>query len=136
MTYSVNLIGTQADCDLLLSLAAKEKSNLEFQKLSQQRQRQNYADTALEVAAELQTVDAELTALGSIITALPDGEVKDDSITRQKRLELRKRLLEDKKDNYGTVAVLEKELGIDRLERELASMQDFVAAVQARKAAL
>jgi hypothetical protein len=136
MTYSVNLISTQADCDLLLSLAAKEKSDIEFQKLSQQRQRENYAETAGEVAAELQTVDAELTAINSVVTALPDGEVKDDNITRQKRLELRKRLLEDKKDNYGVVAVLEKELGIDRLDKELVAMQDFIVALQARKAAL
>jgi hypothetical protein len=136
MTYSVNLISTQADCDLLLSLAAKEKSDLEFQKLSQERQRKSYAETAGEVAAELQTVDAELTAITTVVAALPDGEVKDDSITRQKRLELRKRLLDDKKDNYGVMAVLEKELGIDRLDKELAATQDFIVAIQARKAAL
>jgi hypothetical protein len=136
MTYSVNLISTQADCDLLLSLAAKEKSDLEFQKLSQERQRKSYAETAGEVAAELQTVDAELTAITTVVAALPDGEVKDDNITRQKRLELRKRLLDDKKDNYGVVAVLEKELGIDRLDKELVAAQDFIVAIQARKAAL
>jgi hypothetical protein len=136
MGYSVNLIGTQADCDLLLSLAAKEKSNLEFQKLSTQRQRENYAETAAAVAAELQAVDAELAALGSIIATLPDGDVKDDNITRQKRLELRKRLLDDRKENYGSVALLEKELGIDRIDKELAAMQDFIVAVQERKAVL
>ncbi len=136
MGYSVNLISTQADCDLLLSLSAKEKSDLEFQKLSQQRQRDSYAANAVGVAAELQTVTAELTALTGIIAALPEGEVKDDNITRQIKLELRKRLLEDKKDNYGTVAVLEKELLIDRIEHELTSLQGFVDAVLARKASL
>lgn len=104
--------------------------------MSQERQRKSYAETAGEVAAELQTVDAELTAITSVVAALPDGEVKDDNITRQKRLELRKRLLDDKKDNYGVVAVLEKELGIDRLDKELAATQDFIVAIQARKAAL
>lgn len=136
MGYSVNLISTQADCDLLLSLSAKEKSDLEFQKLSQQRQRDSYAATAVEVGAELQTVNAELTAVTGIIDALPEGEVKDDNITRLKKLELRKRLLQNKKDDYGTVSVLEKELIIDRIEHELNSVQGFVDAVLARKAAL
>lgn len=136
MGFSVNLISTQADCDLLLSLSAKEKSDLEFQKLSQQRQRDSYAANAVEVGAELQTVNAELTAVTSIIDALPEGEVKDDNITRLKKLELRKRLLENKKDDYGTVSVLEKELIIDRIEHELNSVQGFVDAVLARKAAL
>jgi hypothetical protein len=136
MAYSVNLISTVADCNLLLSLAAKEKSDLEFRKISQERQRSSYAETAVETEAELQTVNAELAALASIIATLPDGQVKDDNITKQKKLELKQYLLAEKKDNYGAVALLEKELILARIDKELLATQEFITALEARKAAL
>jgi hypothetical protein len=136
MSFSVNLISTAADCNLLLSLAAKEKSDLEFRKLSLERQRSSYAETAVEVETELQSVSAELAALVSIIASLPDGQVKDENITKQKKLELKQYLLTEKKDNYGAVALLEKEFGQARLEKELTATQDFITAMEARKAAL
>jgi hypothetical protein len=136
MSYSVNLISTAADCNLLLSLAAKEKSDLEFRKLSLERQRSSYAETAVEVETELQSVNAELAALTSIIASLPDGQVKDESITKQKKLELKQYLLTEKKDNYGAVALLEKEYSVARIEKELTATQEFTTALEARKAAL
>ncbi len=136
MAYSVNLISTAADCSLLLSLAAKENSDLEFRKLSQERQRNSYAETAVELEAELQTVNVELTALTSIIASLPDGQVKDDNITKQKKLELKQYLLREKRDNYGVVALLAKEFDQARLEKELIATQEFIAALEARKASL
>jgi hypothetical protein len=136
MSYSVNLISTAADCDLLLSLSAKEKSDLEFRKLSQDRQRSSYAETAVEVETELQAVNAELAALNTIIAGLPPGQVKDDNITKQKKLELKQYLLTEKKDNYGAVALLEKEFTLARIDKELAATQEFTTALEARKAAL
>ena len=37
MSYSINKITTIADCDLLLAWAAKEKADLNFKKLSEER---------------------------------------------------------------------------------------------------
>jgi hypothetical protein len=136
MSYSVNLISTVADCDLLLSLAAKEKSDLDFRKLSQDRQRSSYAETAVEVEAELQVVNTELSAITTVIANLPDGQTKDDNITKRKKLELKQYLLTEKKDNYGAVALLEKELTLARIDKELTATQEFSTALEARKATL
>lgn len=127
------MITTVADCDLLLSLAARERSDLEFRKLSVERQRSVYAENAGEVEAELTAVNAELVAVNTVLENLPDGDIKDEQITKKMRLELKLRLLHEKKENYGIVALLVKEFGQARLEQELAAAQDFTTAVEARR---
>lgn len=136
MSFTTDMISSADDCDLLLSLAAKEKGDLDFRKLSLQRQRSSYAENAVEVEAELQSANSELAALNTIIASLPDGDTKDDNVTRQKKLELKQFLLKQKKDDYGAVALLIKEFGQARLEKELLAVQEFTTAVQDRKAEL
>jgi hypothetical protein len=99
MNYSLNVITATNDCDAILTLAGKEKSELEFRKATLQRQIGQYAENSVEVSAELQAVTAELAALAAIIAALPDGESKEYNITRQKRLEVKQRVLNDRKND-------------------------------------
>ena len=67
-----------------VGLAAKEKIDLYFRTLSIERQRSSYAETAVETEAGLQAVTAELTTLSGIIASLPDGELKDENVTKKK----------------------------------------------------
>jgi hypothetical protein len=136
MPYSVSSITTAADCDLLINMTNKQKNDLAYRKLSLERQRANYAETSLELEAELQTVNAEAAALDAVIATLPDGDVKDDNVTRKKRLELKQFLLTEKKENYGGVALLDKEYDLARVNQELTETDAFIAALEARKAAL
>jgi hypothetical protein len=136
MEYFVNRLTTVADCDLLLSLAAKEKDDLTFRKLSLERQQANYAENAVEIDTELQAATAELTALDTIIAALQEGELKDDNITRQKRLQLKVFLLNDKKGSYGSVALLEKQFDVAKVITNLEEADAYIGALQARKAQL
>ena len=136
MAYSVNSLTTAADCDLMLGVAEKEKNDLSFRKISLERRQKQYAENSIDLEADLQATTAELSALGTIIAALPEGQVKDDNITRQKRLELKLFLLNDKKENYGGIALVDKEFDLARVIKELEETETFIAAVQARKAAL
>lgn len=136
MAYSVNSISTKADCDLLINIATKDKGDLEFRKVSLQRQQTNYSENSVEIAAELTAVNAELSALTTIINSLPDGETKDAQITRKKKAELKQFLLTERKDNYGSVALLSKELDLERVQKEIAEINAFVVAIEARKSAI
>lgn len=136
MSYSVNKITTVADCDLLLSWAAKEKADLEFKKLSEERLTNNYSTTSVELDAELQLVNTEIDATTTIISTLPDGQSKEDSIKKKVRLEYKKFLLETRKESYGVVALLEKELDLTNVTQSIAEIDAFTAAINARKAAL
>lgn len=136
MNYSVINLTQVADCNILLTWAAKEKADLEFKKLSDQRLTTRYAETSLELDAILQGVLAEIAATDTIIAVLPEGPSKEDAINKKTRLEYKKFLLETRKESYGTVALLEKEMDLGRVYQEIAEVDAFVAAVEARKAEL
>ena len=134
--YSVTNLTTIADCDVLLTMANKEKSDLAFKKLSEERLVTNYSTTAVEIDAVLQGVIAEIAAVDSILTVLPNGPTKDSEEKRKVRLEYKKFLLENRKESYGAVALLEKELDLERVNKQLDEVNLFIDAVTAHKATL
>ena len=136
MSYSTSKITTVADCDLLLAWAAKEKADLNFKKLSEERLTNNYSTASIEIDAELQAVLTEITATETIIAALPAGNSKEEAVKKKIRLEYKKFLLENRKESYGIVALLEKELDLTKVTLELTEIDTFTDAITTRKAAL
>ena len=136
MNYSVQNLTQVTDCDVLLTWAQKEKADLNFKKLSEERLTTKYSETAIEVDAVLQGVIAELSAVDTIIAVLPEGPTKDDTINKKTRLEYKKFLLETRKESYGTVALLEKEMELARVIQEIEEVDAFIAAINAKRTAL
>lgn len=136
MDYSILALTTVADCDNVLAMVEKEKKELVFKKLSLEHLQENYASNTIEVSAELEILTAELNAVNMVVAALPEGEVKEDSIKKQKKLEYKLFLLSNRKANYGAIALLEKEFNIARVMRELEEADACIAAVTAQKSKL
>jgi hypothetical protein len=136
MSYSISGLTTVADCDVLLTWAGKEKADLEFKKLSEERLTTRYATTSVEVDAVLQGVLVELSAVDTIIGVLPDGPTKDEEIKKKVKLEYKKFLLENRKESYGAVALLEKEMDLARVVKELDEVNAFITLVTDHKATL
>ncbi|WP_374401657.1 hypothetical protein [Flavobacterium sp.] len=134
--YSVTNLTTIADCDVLLTMANKEKADLAFKKLSEERLVTNYSTTSVEIDAILQGVIAEIAAVDSILAVLPNGPTKDSEEKRKVRLEYKKFLLENRKESFGAVALLEKELDLERVNKQLDEVNLFIDAVTAHKATL
>ena len=134
--YSVTNLTTIADCDVLLNMANKEKADLTFKKLSEERLVTNYSTASVEIDAVLQGVIAEIAAVDSILAVLPNGPTKDSEEKRKVRLEYKKFLLENRKESYGAVALLEKELDLERVNKQLDEVNLFIDAVTAHKATL
>ena len=134
--YTVSNLTTIADCDVLLTMANKEKADLAFKKLSEERLVTNYSTTSVEIDAVLQGVLAEISAVDTIITTLPEGTTKENEEKRKVRLEYKKFLLENRKESYGAVALLEKELDLERVNKQLEEVNLFIDAVTAHKATL
>ena len=84
----------------------------------------------------MQIVIAELGVLKTVIAALPNGPTKVNELKRKVKLEYKKFLLENRKETYGAVALLQKELDLQRINKELDEVDVFLAAITARKAAL
>jgi len=133
MTYSVQNLTQVADCNALLSWAAREKADLAFKKLSDERMTVRFAETSQEIEAILQGVIAEISATETIIAVLPEGPSKEDAKERKTRLEYKKFLLETRKASYGTVALLEKEMDLARVNQEMVEVDSFMEAVTTKK---
>lgn len=131
--YTVSNLTTIADCDVLLGMAQKERSDLAFKKLSEERLVTNYGNTAVEIDAILQGVIAEIAAVDTVLAVLPEGPTKDAEEKRKVRLEYRKFLLENRKESYGAVALLEKELDLERVNKQLTEVDVFIAEVTAHR---
>ncbi|CAM3925581.1 MULTISPECIES: hypothetical protein [Flavobacterium] len=136
MSYSISSITQVADCDVLLTWAGKEKAELEFKKLSEERLTSKYEDTSVEVEAILQGVIAEISAIDTVISVLPDGPTKEDQIKNKRKLEYKKFVLENRKESYGAVALLEKELDLERVTKELEEVNAFITVITNHKATL
>lgn len=134
--YSLNKITTVADCNVLLTWAEKEKSDLTFKQLSIERITVNYGSTSVEIDAVLQAVNIELNANQTVFVTLSEGPSKEDMEKKIKRLEYKKFLLENRKESYGAVALLEKQLDLARVEKELDEVDAFIETVTAHKATL
>lgn len=136
MSYSINRVTTIAECDLLLIGAGKEKAELQFKKLSEERLTGKYATSSIEIEAILQGVLVELNAVNTIIDVLPEGPTKEEEIKKRVKLEYRKFLLEDRKESYGAVSLLEKELDLARVDQQLVEVDAFIVLITNHKATL
>lgn len=134
--YSLNKINTVADCNVLLTWAEKEKSDLTFKQLSVERVAVNYSSTSIEIDAVLQGVVAEISAIDTIISTLAEGPTKEDLVKKKTRLEYKRFLLENRKESYGSVALLEKELDLERINKELDEVEAFITTITDHKATL
>lgn len=134
--YSLNKITTVADCNVLLAWAEKEKSDLTFKQLSVERVTVNYSSTSIEIDAVLQGVIAEIGAIDTIMNTLAEGPTKEDLEKKKTRLEYKKFLLENRKESYGSVALLEKELDLERINKELDEVDTFITTITTHKASI
>ncbi|NJL13363.1 MAG: hypothetical protein HC913_10415 [Microscillaceae bacterium] len=136
MEYSFNQLTTVADCDALLALAGKEKADLEFKQLSLRRSRDSYLERSTQLNSDIQVGESELAALNTVIAGLPEGEIKEDNENRRTRLQFRLFTLNESLEKYGSVALLEKEMEMGLVEKQLEELQLFITALENRKASL
>lgn len=136
MNYSISSLMQVADCDSLVAWAAREKADLNYKKITIERVAQKYAETSVGLDAEIQGVIAEIAAKETIIAVLPEGPSRETAMDDLTRLEFRKFVLENRKENYGTVALLQKESELGRVNQQIDEVDTFVAAVEARRLSL
>lgn len=132
MNYTVSLLTNKPDCQALIDIATAEKSDLNYRKTGLLRQSQNATLTSAEIEAELTSVNAELSALQTLIDNLPDGPIKEDSIRRYKKADYKKVLLEGRRGKYGVLSILEREYDIACIDLDITEADAFITAVTAR----
>lgn len=136
MDYSIASLTLVTDCDALVAWAVREKADLNYKKITNERLSEKYALTSVELDVEIQAVIAEIAAIETIISALPEGPSKEAQRDKKTTLVYRLFVLENRKEDYGTVALLQKQSELGRIDQEIAEVDAFVAAVEARKLSL
>jgi hypothetical protein len=134
MSYSFNSITKVADCDALLLLANREKSEINYSIDTITRRINSMTNSAADLAADLAEVQAKLTTAETIIASLPDGDAKEEAITERMGLEYRLRVLNDRIDNYGAVALLQRENELEVQNAALDRQEIFITEIQNRRA--
>ena len=135
MLFSVNLLTTVAQCDGLLATKQRERTGLVNRLNNLQFQLDNW-DDATSASTELTATQALITGLKPVVAILPDGDDKRRSENQLNRYQTRANNLTGKVENYGVLALLEKELDRDTLTGDIATLDTFVTAVTTRRAAL
>lgn len=133
MSYTVSLLTTKADCTALLNIANAEKDSIVYRKTGLQRQSQTASLTSMEIEASLAAVTAELAALDAILATLPAGPTYDENLVRKTKAEYKKFLLEQRRGNYGPIALVEKEYDIACIDQAIVETDAFIAAITARR---
>ena len=85
---------------------------------------------------ELQVTQVEIAALTPILVSLPDGETREEYRRKIERLDSRLKVLNNRKADFGALALLQVEWEVARLDQEIEESDAFITALNARKAAL
>ena len=136
MNYSIQLLATKTDCQSLIDIANSEKEGLAYRKTGLDRQRLTVTGNATEIETELASVTAELDALQAVYDNMPAGQIKQETLVKLTKAEYKKFLLEQRKTNYGPIALVEKEYDIACIDHSIAETDAFIASVTARMNAL
>lgn len=76
---------------------------------------------------------AELAATETILAVLPEGPTSEDALKKKTRLEYKKFLLETRRESYGTVALLEKQMDLGRVLQEIEEVDIFINTIETHK---
>jgi hypothetical protein len=109
---------------------------LNFKKLSDERLVNNYSNTSVEISVILQGVIAEISAVNTVLAVLPEDTTKESEEKRKVRLEYKKFLLETRKESYGAIALLEKQLDLERVNKQIKEVDAFMLEITNHKATL
>ena len=136
MDYSLNQITTIEDCNMLLEEAVAERRNLDIKNLTLEKQYEEVTTGSAGIDATLLATTAELTALESVVATLPDSDTKKAMETKIMSLTLKKRQLTTRRENYGIIALLQKEYAMTCVDKEIAENTAYTEALNRRKGEL
>jgi hypothetical protein len=134
MSYSLTNLTSVADCDLLIGMLTKEQEDLVVQKVVETKRADDLSDNSVDFQTDLISVQGELDIIEGVIATLPNGPQKEKQLTNRLALELKLRRLNERKDNYGPVGLINAQYQIEVLDLTLTAINNLIADVQTRRA--
>lgn len=136
MDYSTYNPLTVKECDLLLGIINKDKeatvNKLGMQKISIDRHKSTTENTS----SELLTSQPLLDELNTMLTGLPEGDLKNKYIKHRECLEHRINILNERKGQYSKEYLIMKQLEYNRMKNDLPLYDNLITQVEVKKATL
>lgn len=126
---------TKADCQAVLDQVADDRSRFVFRQTVATRSQDISTSSAAHIAADLAVANANINLLTTLIPTLPASDQPARELEKRK-FERQRDALTDRQQSGGAVALVERELEAKLVVLQLAEVDAFIAAVQARQAAL
>ena len=132
MNYSVEKLLTVSECDQLLGAAGERKRRLLNDQSNLTYQRDNSTRSSDDVNADIVATQAELSGITTFIDTLT-GDKKAEYLRRKVKLENRLDDLGFRKEDVGSIRLLNKQLELALIEAELTEIEVFITAITTRK---
>ncbi|MES2772768.1 MAG: hypothetical protein V4722_01200 [Bacteroidota bacterium] len=136
MAFSLSLITQQSEADNLVKMAQRDKRTIVNRRESLLIRTETGAEDTAQLAADLNSAKAQLTACIANLAVLPEGAAKEAETTKKMELELRVRRLSLSGTTRGAEAILEQEYDADLMDKQVAGIDAFIVALEAHKATL
>lgn len=117
-------------------MANKSKSALIYKKSTLLHRQEITTSNAVGIETALHSVNAEIAALETVIATLPDGDTKKEQVSKKTKLEFKRFTLTERKESYGVLSLLDTEVDIGCIDKDIEETDAFISGVNERKAAL
>jgi hypothetical protein len=132
----LSMLSKVSEVDNLLNFANDRKDDLDFRRIVLNREKKEMTGTVTDIGAELNKVNAKITASNAILGVLTDtDEIKDETL-RKERLELRKKGLENRQDDVNVEALAKLEYELEELQVRIAKADEWIDSPGNRKTQL
>lgn len=136
MSYSVEQLASVEECDAVLSLITKSKSDIAYKQGLLQHRQNVIGESSVDIAAELVSVNALFDAFEGLAETLPAGKKKEENARNLENARHRKAQLTSRLAEQGSVALLDIELDLAGLTVQSAELDAAITSINARKATL
>ncbi len=137
MTYSTEILLTQADCDIVIADTNEEIEREQFNITALQRSATLRTGDATEDAEAITALTDQITPLETRIAGMTTGsEARTKAELQLRALRRDREALQDAQLKQGARAAFRRLRALDSAQRQLAGLQDCLAQVTARRAAL
>jgi hypothetical protein len=136
MNYSTTNLSSASECDALLSLANRDKENLLYRRSNLNYRKSQVLASSADFEADYAEVVNDLQSLTTSLLTFPEGKRKEEMITDKMALEVKLRVMNERKDNYGIIGILQREYDLAVIDESIAETDAFIAAIDTRKAQL
>ncbi len=136
MEYSITEVTSAEDITKLLITLNKEKESLEYRLTGLNRSHNLMGSASSSLANDIQSVTSQMANYDTQIPNMLEGKLKDKAILERKKLDVKLEMLEQKFDNYDSIAKIQKEEDVNTVQSELTIKTTLIAALETRRTEL